>query len=195
MKTLTIEGKLRTGLGKKESKKLRAGENVPCVLYGGDAPVHFYSSFSEFRKLIYSPDVHLVNLNIEGKVYTSVLQDTQWHPVEEQILHVDFLLISEDKPVKIGIPVNIQGFAIGIKAGGKLKTNVRKLKVKALPRYLPDTIDVNVEELGLGQSIKVGDISIENVEFLESKTNVITTVAITRAAKATTTPTPQKGSK
>ena len=184
MKTLVIEGKLRTGLGKKESKKLRDQELVPCVLYGGESPVHFQASFSEFRKLVYTPNVHLVELSIEGNVYPAILQDMQWHPVEEQIMHVDFLLTNDTKPVKIEIPLNIIGFAKGIKAGGKLKTNMRKLKVKALTKYLPDTIDVNVEELGLGQSIKVADLSIENVELLDSKTNVIATVVATRAAKA-----------
>ncbi len=188
MKTLVIEGNLRTALGKKGSKKLREQELVPCVLYGGEAPIHFQASFTEFRKLIYTPSVHLVDLSIEGKIYPSILQDIQWHPVEEQIMHVDFLLTAENKPVRIEIPINVIGFAKGIKAGGKLKTNIRKLKVKALPKHLPDTIDVNVEELGLGQSIKVGDLAIENVELLDGKTNVIATCVATRAVKATAAP-------
>jgi large subunit ribosomal protein L25 len=184
MKSLEINGKLREATGKKDSKKLREQELVPCVLYGGETNIHFYALFSEFRPLIYTPDVFIVNLNIDGKVYSSVLQDAQWHPVEEQMMHADFLQIDENKPVKVELPVEIVGTAKGIKVGGKLKVNLRKLKVRGLVRDLPDSIAVDVTELDLGQSIKVGDLNIEGVHLLAVKSNVIATVTITRAAKA-----------
>jgi large subunit ribosomal protein L25 len=184
MKSLEINGKLREATGKKDSKKLREQELVPCVLYGGETNVHFYASFSEFRPLIYTPDVFVINLNIEGKAYSSVLQDAQWHPVEEQMIHADFLQIDENKPVKVELPVEIVGTAKGIKVGGKLKVNLRKLKVRGLVRDLPDSIAVDVTELDLGHSIKVGDLNIEGVHFLAVKSNVIATVTITRAARA-----------
>ncbi|HPT32446.1 MAG TPA: 50S ribosomal protein L25/general stress protein Ctc [Prolixibacteraceae bacterium] len=187
MKSLEINGNLREATGKKDSKKLRDQELIPCVLYGGEKNIHFYASVPEFRPLIYTPDVYVVNLNIDGKVYPSILQDAQWHPVEEQMLHADFLQIEENKPVKVELPVTIEGTAKGIKVGGKMKVNVRKLKVKGLVKNLPDTIVVNVTELDLGQSFKVGDLNLEGVQILAAKSNVIATINITRAAKAAQT--------
>jgi len=183
MKTLLLKGQKRNSLGKKEAKQLRSQELVPAVLYGTTEPIHFSVPFSEMRQLIYTPGVFLVDLEIEGTVYPAIMQDVQWHAVEEQILHIDFLKIDEDKKVKIDVPVKIVGLAKGIKAGGKLKTNLRRLKVKALAKDLPDTIEINVTKLGIGQSIKVGDLSLKNIEILDKKTNVVVAVTITRAAK------------
>jgi large subunit ribosomal protein L25 len=187
MKSLEINGKVREVTGKKDSKKLRSEAMVPCVLYGGEENIHFFTPFSEFRSLIYTPDVFVVNLNIEGKMHQSILQDMQWHPVEEQLVHADFLMINETKPVKVELPVTIVGTAKGIKLGGKLKVNIRKIKVKGLVKDLPDSIVVDVTDLDLSQSIKVGDLSIPGVQFLAIKSDVIVTVTITRAAKAAAT--------
>lgn len=187
MKSLEIKGEIRGKTGKKESKKLREQELVPCVLYGIGEPVHFYTSFSEFRSLVYTPDVFVVNLNIGGETKQAIVQDMQWHPVDEKLLHADFLQISENVPIKIELPVTISGSAKGIKAGGKLKVNVRKLKVKGLVKDLPDTVNVDVSDLDLGQSLKVGDLVADKIEFLVSKSNVIATVAVTRAAKTAAT--------
>ncbi|HOI49396.1 MAG TPA: 50S ribosomal protein L25/general stress protein Ctc [Prolixibacteraceae bacterium] len=184
MKSIEVKGNLREATGKKDAKKLRSQELVPCVLYGGEKPVHFYAGFSEFRKLVYTPEVFLVNLDIDGKNYQAIMQDTQWHPVDEQLMHVDFFEIDDKKPIKIDLPVNIVGSAKGTRAGGKLKVNLRKLKVRGVAKNIPDAIDVDVTELGLSQSIKVGDLKPEGIEFLDSKSNVIVTVAITRAARA-----------
>lgn len=184
MKTLLIKGQLREGLGKKESKKLRQQELVPAVLYGGKTPVHFTVPFSEMRTLVYTPSVFLIDIDIDGTVYPAMMQDIQWHAVEEQILHVDFLKISNDKPVKIEVPVKTKGLAKGIKAGGKLKLNLRRLKVKALAQDLPDEIVVDVTKLGIGQSVKVANLSVPNVEFLDSKSNVVAAVITTRAARS-----------
>lgn len=184
MKSLLIKGKKRESTGKKDSKKLRVDGLVPCVLYGGEQPVHFYAVSKEFRQVIYTPNVYLIDLDIEGQVYKAFIKDTQWHSVEEQLLHVDFLLINDEKTIKLEIPVKSIGLAKGIKQGGKLKTNLRKLKVKALAKDLPDFIEINVEDLGVGQSIKVSDLQIENIEFLNTKSNVVVGVEITRAAKA-----------
>lgn len=184
MKSLSIKGELRKTLGKKEAKRLREAEKVPAVLYGGEETVHFSVDFSELRPLIYTPSVYLIDLDVEGTTYKAIMQDIQWHPVDEQVLHIDFLRISDDKPVKIEVPVKISGHAKGIKAGGKLNTNLRRLKVKALAADLPDTIDVDVTNLGLGQSIKVADMKVENIEILDPKSNVVVSVAITRAARS-----------
>ncbi|MCK3682892.1 50S ribosomal protein L25/general stress protein Ctc [Maribellus sp. YY47] len=184
MKSVVIKGDLRTSLGKKDAKKLRAEEKAPAVLYGGETPIHFSVDFAEMRQLIYTPNVFLIDLEIDGKSYKAIMQDIQWHPVEEVILHVDFLQIAEDKPIKVAVPVKISGHAKGIRVGGKLNTNLRRLKVKALSTDLPDTIDIDVTKLGLGQSIKVADLKSDKVEFLDPKSNVIVSVAMTRAARS-----------
>jgi large subunit ribosomal protein L25 len=184
MKSMIVKGQKREALGKKDAKKLRSQELVPAVLYGTDEVIHFAVPFSELRNLVYTPSVYFVDLDIDGDRHLALIQDMQWHAVEEQILHIDFLKIQEDKPVKIDVPVKIVGLAKGIKAGGKLKTNLRRLKVKALAAHIPDTIDINVTKLGLAQSIKVSDLKMDNVEFLDNKSNVVVTVAITRAARS-----------
>ena len=184
MKTVVIKGEKRTSLGKKESKKLRAQEIVPAVLYGGDEPIHFAVPFSELRKLVYTPSVYLIDLDIDGEIYHSMMQDVQWHAVEEQILHVDFLKIEESKAIKIEVPIHVTGLAKGIKEGGKLKINLRRLKVKALAADLPDTININVTKLGIGDNIKVADLSLENIDLLDNKSNVVVAVVVTRAAKS-----------
>ncbi len=184
MKTVVVKGQKRTALGKKESRKLRSQENIPAVLYGGIEPLHFSVSFSELRKLVYTPNVYLIDLDIEGEIYPALMQDVQWHAVEEQILHVDFFKIDAKKPVKIEVPIKVTGLAKGIKAGGKLKTTMRRLKVKALAENLPDNVVIDVTKLGIGQSIKVGDLSLNNVEFLDNKSNVVVGVIVTRAAKS-----------
>lgn len=182
MKSVTIKGELRTSLGKKDAKKLRAEEKAPAVLYGGDEPVHFSVDFSELRQLIYTPNVYLIDLELDGETHKAMVQDMQWHPVDEVVLHVDFLKIQEGKPIKIEVPVKLHGQAAGTKAGGKLNKNLRRLKVKALAENLPDEIEVDITPLLIGQSIKVGDLSINNVEFLNDKSNVVVGVVTTRVA-------------
>jgi large subunit ribosomal protein L25 len=184
MKSISIKATKREVVGKKEAKRLRHLGLVPGVLYGGEEPIHFQAPEKEFKSLIYTPNVYLVNLDIDGTVYQSIIQDTQFHPVEEQLLHVDFLRTSDDKMVKVEIPVKTEGFAKGIRKGGKLKLNLRTLKVKGMVKYLPDTININVDDLDLGQSYKVGSLQRENLEFLNAKAVPVVTIMITRAARA-----------
>ncbi|MDP2337079.1 MAG: 50S ribosomal protein L25/general stress protein Ctc [Bacteroidota bacterium] len=184
MKSISIKGTKRDVVGKKEAKRLRTLGLVPGVLYGGEEPIHFQAPEKEFKSLIYTPNVYLVNLDIDGTVYQSIKQDTQFHPVEEKLLHVDFLRTTDDKMVKVEIPVKTEGFAKGIRKGGKLKLNLRTLKVKAMVKNLPDSIDINVDDLDLGQSYKVGSLVRENLEFLNAKAVPVVTIMITRAAKA-----------
>lgn len=184
MKSVEIIGSKRAALGKKETKKLRSAELVPCVLYGGEEPIHFQTNAAEFRKIIYTPNVYLIDLNIDGTTYKALMQDVQFHPVEEQILHCDFLKITDEKPVKIEVPVKVEGYAVGMRAGGKMKLNLRRLKVKGLAKDIPDSITINIEDLDLGQSIKVGQLKFENLEFLNSKSVPVVTIVVTRAARA-----------
>lgn len=184
MKSIEIKGFLREGLGKKDSKKLRNEGKVPCVLYGGEGPIHFFANASDFRDVIYTPRVYLIDLDIDGTVYKTIMQDVQFHPVEEQILHIDFLKTTEDKPVKIEVPIKVEGYAKGMRSGGKLKTNLRRLKVKALAKDLPDFIKIDITDLALGDSFKVGQLEVDNIEFLNSKSVPVVSVVITRAARA-----------
>lgn len=184
MKSLVIEGKKRESLGKKEAKRLRAQEIVPAVLYGGSEVIHFAVPFSDLRKFIYTPSVYLIDLEIDGEKYKAMIKDVQWHPVEEQILHIDFLKIEESKLIKISIPVQLTGMAKGIKAGGKLKNNLRQLKVKALAENLPDVITIDVTSLTIGQSIKVGDLNFDNLELLDNKSSMVVSIITSRAAKS-----------
>jgi len=184
MKSISIKCTKREVVGKKEAKRLRKLDLVPGVLYGGEEPIHFYAPEKEFKSLIYTPHVYLVDLDIDGTVYQSIIQDKQFHPVEEQLLHVDFLRTSDSKMVKVEIPVRTEGFAKGIRKGGKLKLNLRTLKVKALVKDLPDSIVINVDDLDLGQSYKVASLERENLEFLNAKAVPVVTIMITRAAKA-----------
>ncbi len=185
MKSLKIEGHLRENLGKKDAKRLRKEELVPAVLYGKEKLIHFTVPFSELRPLVYTPNVYLIDLTIDGQVHKAMIQDIQWHSVEEEMLHIDFLDIESDKPVKIGVPVKVTGLAKGIKAGGKLKMNLRKLRVKALAENLPDAIEIDVTKLGIGDSIKVSQLQRDNLEFLDNKSNLVVGVISTRAAKST----------
>jgi large subunit ribosomal protein L25 len=184
MKSLKIEGQKRESLGKKDSKKLREEGLVPAVLYGKDEVLHFTVPFSALRSFVYTPSVYLIDLKIGGKTHKAMIQDVQWHVVEEQILHIDFLKIEEGVPAKIGVPVELTGLAKGIKAGGKIKQNMRKLRVKALAENLPDTIKIDVTKLGIGDSIKVEQLKRDNLEFLDNKSNMIVGVISTRVAKS-----------
>ena len=184
MKTIEIKGTKRTDLGKKATKQLRNEEKVPCVIYGGEEVIHFSAPSKEFKKIIYTPNVYIINIDVDGTVIPCILQDKQFHPVEEQILHLDFLQVKEDKPVNIEIPVELSGLAEGVKAGGKLQLEKRKLKVRGLAKNLPDTLKIDITELGLGKTIQVGALSYENIELTTAKNAVVVAVRLTRAARA-----------
>ena len=186
MKTVEIIGFKRANLGKKESKDLRLDGSVPCVLYGGKEQVHFQAPMILFRDLVYTPDAHIVDLNIEGNEYKCILQDIQFHPVSETILHADFLQLFENKAVKMDIPVKFEGTAPGVIAGGKLITKLRKITVKALPADLPDFITVDISQLALGKSIRVSEVNAENYEILNNPAISIATVEIPRALRGKT---------
>ncbi len=184
MKTIEIIGYKRANLGKAESKKLRAEANVPCVLYGGDEQVHFYAPMILFRELIYTRDAHFVHLNIEGEEYRAILQDVQYHPVSEIILHADFLQLFEGKKVKMDIPVKLVGQSPAVMEGGVLIHKRRSLSVLALPKNMPSHIDVDISNLQFHHSIKVQDVENENYEILDTKIASIAVVEVPRALKA-----------
>ncbi|MBI9056464.1 MAG: 50S ribosomal protein L25/general stress protein Ctc [Labilibaculum sp.] len=184
MKTLELKGSLRTDLGKKATKALRRAEMVPCELYGGEENIHFAIQEKDLNKLLFTPEVYIVKFDVEGKVFTCVMRDTQFHATTDKPLHVDFYQVFEDKAFEVELPIRIEGFAKGIQAGGKLAIINRKLKVKALMADLPENLLVEVSDLGLGKSIQIGQLSYDNLELLNSKHAVVVQVKLTRAARA-----------
>jgi large subunit ribosomal protein L25 len=180
MKTVALTGELRSNLGSKSSRALRNEGKVPCVLYGGSELIHFFIYSPDFKNLVYTPNTYKVQLTIEGKKYQAILQDMQFHPVNEAIIHADFLLVDDQKQVTVSIPVKVTGNSPGVRSGGKLIQKVQRLKVKGLISNIPDSVDVNIDTLDLGQSIKIKQISIPNIDILDSKDNAIVTVKMTR---------------
>ena len=187
MNRLQLTGHLRPEVGKKSSKQLRKQEMVPCVIYGAVDPVHFTLTEKDLGKLVYTGDVFLAELNIDGKEILAVLKDLQFHPVSDRILHADFLQIFEDQSIKIGIPIRLEGFAKGVQQGGKLKLELRLLMVKGLIKDCPDHLVIDVTKLGLGQSIHVREVNFDGLELLDFKNVVIASVKLTRVAKGTGT--------
>ncbi|MDD5185479.1 MAG: 50S ribosomal protein L25/general stress protein Ctc [Paludibacter sp.] len=183
MKTFDLNGTVRTDLGKKATKADRVAENVPCVLYGVSDNVHFTATKSDLRKLIYTPEVYVVNLNVDGKKSKAIMKALQFHPVTDNVLHIDFLELTETKPVVVELPVKLEGLAEGVKAGGKLSLEMRKLKVKGIYTQIPENIVINVTELGLGKSIQVAKVSVGKLEILNAKNAVVAQVKLTRAAR------------
>jgi len=183
MKTFDLKGSIRESVGKKAAKAERKESLVPCVLYGGEEVVHFTVTKEGIRKLIYTPEVHIVNLTIDKKKYTAVLKELQFHAVSDVLIHADFLQVFKDKPVVMEIPIVLEGLAQGVKDGGKLSTNMRKLKVKGLFKDFPEKLLINIENLGLGKTIQVGNLNFDKLELLNSKDNVVAAVKLTRAAR------------
>lgn len=183
MKTFELKGKVREELGKKASKLHRAEDNVPCVLYGHGENVHFTATASDLRKLIYSPEVFIVNLDVDGQKRKAIMKELQFHPVTDKVLHIDFLEVNEKKPVVLDIPVKLEGLAEGVKAGGKLALQMRKLRVKGIYTDFPEAIVLDVTNLGLGKAIQVGAIQQDKLEILNAKNAVVAQVKLTRAAR------------
>lgn len=184
MQVFELKGEIRTDLGKKANKALRKEEKVPCVIYGGEENVHFVVCEKDFNKLLFTPNTYIINLTLGDKVMKAVLRETQFHAVSDRAIHADFYQVFDEKPVAVNIPVQVEGFAKGVQAGGKLTVNLRKLKVKGLVKDLPDTLPINVTELGLGKSIQIGELNFENLEMLNAKNAVVAQVRLTRAARA-----------
>ena len=183
MKTIEIKGSLRKDIGKKSSKLLRREENVPCVIYGKDGNVHFYAHENSFKSLIYTHKAHLVQVDLDGKAFKAVLKDIQFHPVSDKILHIDFIQIFDDKPVVINIPVTVQGDSVGVIAGGKLSIKKRNIKVKGFAEDLPEFLPVDITDLKIHQSVKIGDLSFDKLELLDPKIATVLSIATSRVAQ------------
>lgn len=183
MKTVEIIGYKRANLGKTDSQKLRDDGLVPCVLYGGGQQIHFATPMILFRDLVYTNEAHFVHINIEGEECQAILQEVQFHPVSEVILHADFLKIADDRKIKMSIPTRLVGTAPGVTKGGTLVRKRSALKVYAFPKDMPDHLDIDVSALDFHHAIKVGDIQMDNLEFLDPKQASVAVVEVPRSAK------------
>jgi large subunit ribosomal protein L25 len=183
MKTITIKVQLRTGTGKSATRTLRSQELVPGVIYGGAQEVNFAALATEFKPLVYTPDFQLAEVNVDGKTYKCILKDLQFDKVSDRLNHVDLLELVEDKKVTATIPLKFVGAAAGVKAGGKLVTKMKSLKVKTLPKYLRENIEVDITNLELNANIRVEDVKLENYEIMNSPRIPIASVIMTRQLK------------
>jgi len=184
MESIALKASLRKETGKKSSKAIRAQEKIPCVLYGGKENVNFFAGESDFRQLIYTPNVYMVNIDIDGKGHHAVIKDLQFHPVTDRLLHADFYEISDDKPITVEIPVKLTGSSVGVREGGKLIMDRRKVRVKGLSKDIPAEIEVNITELGIGKSMRAGEIQTDKYAIVLAKETPIVSVRTTRAAAA-----------
>ena len=180
MKTVSLSGSPRENVGKKDAKKQRREGKIPCVIYGGSEQVHFAVEELAFDKLIFTPDVYVIDLSVDGKEVKAILQEVQYHPVSDKVLHADFMQVNDDKPLIVGIPVRLIGDCAGVLRGGKLIHKMHKLKVKGLVKDIPDFVEVDITDLDIGGSIKVGSASIENLSFLDPQNAVIARVKTAR---------------
>ncbi len=188
MKSYELNGSARTIAERsseqtKALKAMRRNNMIPCVLYGGEKNVNFSVNAADVRKLVYSPDIHYVNLTIDGEAYVAIIREIQFHPVKDNILHMDFLEINDQKPIVMEVPLKLEGLAVGVKAGGKMRQLMRTLRVKALYTNIPESLSVDVTDMGLGKARKIAELSYENLELINPKTAVVCMVAATRQSK------------
>lgn len=184
MKTFQLKAEVRESQGKRSSKQLRKQGLVPAVIYGGDNNLSLTVEEKDLRGLIYTPDIHLIEMSVDGKEMTCIIQDIQFHPVNDHVLHIDFLEVFEDKPIVIDVPVVLDGHAVGVRAGGKLSLDMRKIRVRALYNDIPERLHVNVTKLALGKTIQIGDLAFDKLELLNAKNAVVAAVRLTRASRS-----------
>jgi large subunit ribosomal protein L25 len=196
MKTVTIEGQLRTGTGKSATRQLRSQDLVPGVIYGGAKEINFAALATSFKPLVYTPDFQLAKVIVDGQSYTCILKDLQFDKVTDRLNHVDLLELVEDKKVSATLPLKFTGASVGVKAGGKLVIKIKSLKIKTLPKYLRENIEVDITNLELNGNIRVEDVHVENYEILNSPRIPIASVTMTRQLKQEeAAATPAKGAK
>ena len=187
MKSITIKGSKRESVGKKATKALRNADMVPCVIYGGDQPLHFAAEAKAFKNLVYTPNVYTASIEVDGNTIPAILQDIQFHPVSDNILHVDFYQLFEDKEVTMNIPVRLIGKSKGVMVGGALRHNIRKLKVRALPANLPDFIEADITELEIGNKLYVTELKSDKYTILHPDNTVVAQVRMSRNAQKAAT--------
>lgn len=182
MKTVSLSGSPRENVGKKDARSLRSEKRVPCVLYGGDQQYHFSADLAELAKFVYTPDVFTFEIDMDGKKYEAILKDLQFDPVSDRIIHADFLEIIEGKPVKMEIPVGVTGNSIGVRNGGRLARNFRRISVRGLPKDFPDKVVMDITPLRIGQDLRISDIELPDVTILHNPNSIVVAVKTARGA-------------
>jgi len=182
MKTVSLSGSPRENVGKKDAKGLRNQGQVPCVAYGGGEQIHFYIDERDFANVVFTPDTNVFEITVGDKVINTLLQDVQYHPVSDRVLHADFLKFNIDKPVRTSLPIRTNGSAIGVLKGGQMKQLMRKVAIMAIVDDIPDYIDVDISKLDIGDSVKIRDMKVDKVKFLDHPENLIISVRVTRIA-------------
>ena len=182
MKTISIDAVKRTELGKKSTRDLRKIDHVPCVMYGGAEVLHFHAHENDFRHMVYTPNAYIIEVILDGKKHKAVMKDLHFHPVNDKLVHIDFVEVFEDKPVTMEIPIKLTGAAIGLKDGGKARQRRRVIKVRGLVQYLPDTLEIDITNVAIGDVIKVGDLQYDNLEILDPSRSMIYAIVSSRVS-------------
>jgi large subunit ribosomal protein L25 len=180
MKSINVKGTIRKELGKKQARKIRQQEHVPCVMYGGEGNVHFSAHENELKEIVYTPDVYIIDFELEGKKRRGVIKDIQFHPVSDKVQHIDFTEVVENKPVTMAIPIKLTGNSIGLKNGGKLRIRRRYLTVQGDADNLPDRLEVDITKLKIGQVFKIEDLSFANLDLLDPEKSMVVGVVSSR---------------
>jgi len=183
MKTIKISAEKRSELGKKSTRDLRKIDHVPCVMYGGAEVIHFHAHENDFRHLVYTPKAYIVEVDLDGQKHKAVMQELQFHPVTDKLNHIDFVEVFDDRPVTVEVPIELTGAAIGLKDGGKARQRRRVLKVRGLIKHLPDTLEIDITDVGIGDVIKVGDLTYDNLEVLDPSRSMVYAVVSSRISK------------
>ena len=186
MKEVSLSGSVRSNVGKKDAKAVRVNGDIPCVIYGTGKQIHFSVKHIEMEKLVYTPDVNIISLEIDGTSYRSIIQDIQFHPVTDKIVHIDFIELQENKRVKVSIPLNLYGRSTGVLSGGKLQQIFKKVKVFSVPNDIPASIEVDITKLKIGQSIRIKDINSPALNIINAPNAVVCSVKMARGAVANT---------
>lgn len=183
MKTINLRGYKRTETGKTANSRIRKDGWVPCELYGGGENVHFTAFIADFKEIVYTPETYKVKLDVDGENFEAVIKEVQFHPLNEDILHVDFMRVQDEKMIKLKLPIRYTGVSIGVREGGKLIKKLRHLNVKGFPKDMPDAIEVDITNVGLGKSVRVSDVVVTKLEILNALANPIATVDVPRGLK------------
>ena len=183
MKTIAINAERRSEVGKKSTRDLRKIDHVPCVMYGGAEVIHFHAHENDFRNIVYTPNAYIIEVNLDGQKHKAVLQELQFHPVTDKLIHMDFVEVFDDKAVTLDIPIKLTGAAIGLKDGGKPRQRRRVLKVRGLLENLPDVLEIDITDVAIGDVIKIGDLSYPNLEILDPARSMIFAVVSSRISK------------
>lgn len=186
MKAINIEGQIRSDIGKKSTAELRKKGNIPCSVYGGEKNLNFYAPKTSFKELVYTPEFYAANITVDGKTYSCVMQDIQFHPITDEVLHIDFRELNPEKKITVELPVKLEGAPIGVREGGKINQRMKRLRVRLLPKDLVEHITVKIEHLSLGKSVRVSEMKLEGIEFLNAPHIPIVSVLVPRVEKEET---------